>query len=180
MLGAASCRDADFSLASSTGVCVAITEPRYSILKELETTPQLQGRILALDYGKRRIGLAISDALGITAQPLPTFQRGRLREDLSSLVRLIREREVARLVFGDPKYMSGDMSPLAEAMREFAGKLREQTGIEPIFWDERLTSSQAHRLLSEEGMTREERKGKVDSIAATLILESYLQSLSYE
>ncbi len=65
-------------------------------------------------------------------------------------------------------------------MREFAGKLREQTGIEPIFWDERLTSSQAHRLLSEEGITREERKGKVDSIAATLILESYLQSLSYE
>lgn len=87
---------------------------------------------------------------------------------------------MVRLVFGDPKYMSGDMSPLSKAMREFAGKLAEQTGIEPVFWDERLTSSQAHRLLSEERLTREERKGKVDSIAATLLLESYLQSLSYE
>lgn len=135
---------------------------------------------MALDYGKRRIGLAISDPLGITAQPLPTFQRVRLREDLSALARLVREREVTCLVFGDPKYMSGDMSPLAEAMREFAAKLAELTGITPVFWDERLTSSQAHRLLSEEKLTREERKGKVDSIAATLLLESYLQSLSYE
>lgn len=180
MLGAASSRGAGSLTLSSTGVCVAISKPRYSILEELETAPQQTGRILALDYGKRRIGLAISDPLGITAQPLPTFQRGRLREDLSGLARLIRERGVNRLVFGDPKYMSGDMSPLAEAMREFAGKLAEQTGIEPVFWDERLTSSQAHRLLSEEGMSREDRKGKVDAIAATLLLESYLQSLSFD
>jgi putative Holliday junction resolvase len=76
--------------------------------------------------------------------------------------------------------MSGDLSPLGEAVREFAAKLSGQTGVETVFWDERLTSSQAHRLLSEEGLKREERKGKVDSIAATLLLESYLQSLTNE
>jgi putative Holliday junction resolvase len=70
------------------------------------------------------------------------------------------------------------MSPLALAVREFAEKLSTQTGVACVYWDERLTSSQAHRLLAEEGFTREERKGKVDSIAATLLLESYLQSLS--
>jgi putative Holliday junction resolvase len=138
---------------------------------------QLPGRILALDFGKRRIGLAVSDVLGITAQPLPTYVRTRLREDIQFLAKLVREQEVARLVFGDPKYMSGDLSRQSEAVREFAERLGETTRVEVVFWDERLTSSQAHRVLDEYGMTREERKGKVDQLAATLILEGYLQSL---
>ncbi len=138
---------------------------------------QLEGRILALDYGKRRIGLAISDPLGITAQPLPTFTRGRVRQDLASLTRLAREREITLFLVGDPKYMSGDESPLAADAREFAAKLHAQSGIPVQFWDERLTSSQAHRLLDQDGLKREDRKGKVDAIAATLLLESYLLSL---
>ncbi len=139
--------------------------------------PQPNGRILALDYGKRRIGLAISDPLGITAQPLPTLLRRRIRDDLAQLAQLVRDREVTTVVIGDPKYMSGDLSPLALDARDFAARLQPHLGFAPVFWDERFTSSQAHRLLDEHGLSREERKGKVDSIAATLILESYLDSL---
>jgi putative Holliday junction resolvase len=138
---------------------------------------QPSGRILGLDFGKRRIGLAISDPLGITAQPLPTYSRTRIREDLSALARLAREYQVTLFVFGDPKYMSGDESRQSESVKEFAERLHQQTQIPVHFWDERLTSSQAHRLLDESGFTREQRKGKVDAIAASLILEGYLQSL---
>jgi putative Holliday junction resolvase len=130
-----------------------------------------------MDYGKRRIGLAVSDPLGITAQPLPTLRRGRIREDLVQLKQLIQDREILTVIMGDPKYMSGDLSPLAVEAREFAARLDALTGMQTVFWDERLTSTQAHRLLDEDGLSREERKGKVDSIAATLLLESYLQSL---
>ncbi|MDX2268489.1 MAG: Holliday junction resolvase RuvX [Bryobacter sp.] len=140
---------------------------------------QPNGRILALDYGKRRIGLAISDPLGITAQSLPTFTRGRIREDFARLKSLIAEKEVRLLVFGDPKYMSGDESPLSAEMKEFALHLQQETNLPVVYCDERLTSSQAHRLLSEEGMKREDRKGKVDRIAAVLILQSYLSSLEH-
>jgi putative Holliday junction resolvase len=138
---------------------------------------QLPGRILALDFGKRRIGLALSDLLGLTAQPLPTYTRTRVREDISYLSRLARDHAVALFVFGDPRYMSGDLSRQSEAVRDFASRLEQNTHIPIAYWDERLTSSQAHRVLDEYGMTRQERKGKVDQLAATLILEGYLQSL---
>lgn len=138
---------------------------------------QLPGRILALDFGKRRIGLAISDLLGLTAQPLPTYTRTRVRDDVAFLGRLAREQQVALFLFGDPRYMSGDLSRQSEAVREFASRLEQATHLPVAFWDERLTSSQAHRVLDEYGMTREQRKGKVDQLAATLILEGYLQSL---
>lgn len=138
------------------------------------------GRVLAFDFGKRRIGLAISDPLGITAQGLPTFERKRLREDLSSLAKLVRDQKVALLLFGNPKYMSGDESQQSAQVREFAGRLAEITSIPVLYWDERFTSAQAHRLLGEEGMKRENRKGKVDQIAATLILQDYLESLDLQ
>ncbi len=138
---------------------------------------QLPGRILALDFGKRRIGLAISDLLGLTAQPLPTYTRTRVRDDVAFLGRLAREQQVALFLFGDPRYMSGDLSRQSEAVREFASRLEQATHLPVASWDERLTCSQAHRVLDEYGMTREQRKGKVDQLAATLILEGYLQSL---
>ncbi|MBZ2184397.1 MAG: Holliday junction resolvase RuvX [Bryobacter sp.] len=138
---------------------------------------QLPGRILALDFGKRRIGLALSDLLGFTAQPLPTYNRTRVREDIAYLSRLARQHDVALFVFGDPRYMSGDLSRQSEAVRDFATRLEQATHLPVTFWDERLTSSQAHRVLDEYGMTRQQRKGKVDQLAATLILEGYLQSL---
>jgi putative Holliday junction resolvase len=138
------------------------------------------GRILGLDFGKRRIGLALSDPFGVTAQPLPTYTRVRVREDISYLAQLAREREVSLFVFGDPKYMSGDLSRQSEAVREFASRLEQFSTIPVVFWDERLTSSQAHRVLDEYGLSRQERKGKVDQLAATMILEGYLQSLDHQ
>ncbi|WP_031498391.1 Holliday junction resolvase RuvX [Bryobacter aggregatus] len=141
---------------------------------------QLTGRILGLDFGKRRIGLAISDALGYTAQPLGTYSRVRVREDIGYLAQLAEERGVTLFVFGDPKYMSGDQSRQSATMKEFAERLGQATKIPIVFWDERLTSSQAHRLLDEDGLSREQRKGKVDQIAAALILEGYMHSLEQE
>ncbi len=141
---------------------------------------QLPGRILALDFGKRRIGLALSDPFGLTAQPMPTYVRTRVREDIAFLARLAKQQDVTLFLFGDPKYMSGDLSRQSEAVREFAGRLQQLSGLPVEFWDERLTSSQAHRVLDEYGMSREQRKGKVDQLAATLILEGYLQSLDHQ
>lgn len=152
----------------------------YSILEESVAMAQPTGRILGLDFGKRRIGLAISDALGLTAQPLSTYTRSRVREDIRYLVQLAHDREIVLFVFGDPKYMSGDESRQSATVKEFAARLQQSTEVPIIFWDERLTSTQAHRLLDEEGgLKREDRKGKVDQIAASLILEGYLVSLGY-
>lgn len=134
---------------------------------------------MALDFGKRRIGLALSDPMGVLARPLPTYNRTRVREDIAYLARLAREEQVGLFVFGDPKYMSGDLSQQSEQVREFASRLEAATSIPIHFWDERLTSSQAHRVLDEYGLTRQERKGKVDQLAATMILEGYLASLEH-
>lgn len=135
---------------------------------------------MALDFGKRRIGLALSDPMGVLARPLPTYHRTRVREDIAYLARLARKEQVGLFVFGDPKYMSGELSQQSGQVREFAARLEEATSIPIHFWDERLTSSQAHRVLDEYGLTREQRKGKVDQLAATLILEGYLQSLDHQ
>src|SRR5215208_6281073 len=99
-----------------------------------------KGRILALDLGKRRIGLALSDGLGITAQGLPTLQRTRIREDLDALQALISERDVTLILLGNPVHMSGKEGRQAEYVREFGDRLAERTGVEVRYWDERLTT----------------------------------------
>jgi putative Holliday junction resolvase len=137
-------------------------------------------RILALDVGKRRIGLAISDGLGITAQGLPTLQRTTVREDLANLAELCREREVALLLVGEPLHMSGDKSRQAQYIRDFAERLSERTGIPVQFWDERLTTVQAQRVLRESGISIEKRAKAVDRLAAVILLESFLDSLPAE
>jgi putative Holliday junction resolvase len=134
-------------------------------------------RILALDVGKRRIGLAISDALGITAQGLPTFARTRIREDLSRLTELMREREVTLLLIGKPLHMSGQNSRQSEYTVEFAERLRQKSGLPIVYWDERLTTVEAERVLRAGGATLEQRKKAVDRLAAVLLLESYLDSI---
>jgi putative holliday junction resolvase len=138
-----------------------------------ETVP---GRILALDVGKKRIGLAISDALGISAQGLPTYQRIRIRDDLQKLADLAREREVALLLVGKPLHMSGDESRQSSYTREFAERLRQVTGLPVVYWDERLTSVEAERVLRQAHATIEQRKKAVDRLSAMLLLESYLDS----
>ena len=137
-------------------------------------------RILALDVGKRRIGLAISDGLGLTAQGLPTLQRTTVREDLAHLAELSRERDVTLYLVGEPLHMSGDKSRQAQYIRDFAERLTERTGIPVQFWDERLTTVQAQRVLRESGISIDKRAKAVDRLAAVILLESFLDSLPAE
>jgi putative Holliday junction resolvase len=136
-------------------------------------------RILALDVGKKRIGLAISDALGISAQGLPTFQRTRIRDDIRLLTELAREREVALFLIGRPLHMSGAESRQSAYTAEFAERLAEAAGIPVAYWDERLTSVEAARILREGNASIEQRKAAIDKLAAILLLESYLDSGRY-
>ncbi len=132
------------------------------------------GRIIALDVGQRRIGIAISDALGITAQGLPTLTRTRIREDLQHLDALARDREAVRFVLGHPLHMSGRESRQAEYVKEFGARLSEYTGLPVEYRDERLTTVEASRVLRSSGIGREKRAQAVDKLSAVLILESYL------
>ncbi len=138
---------------------------------QLETKP----RYLGLDVGNRRIGVAVSDELGLTAQPVLTLQRRRsLREDLRSLARLARRFGVVGIVVGNPVYLSGDVSPQAARTQAFAAELGELTGLPIHLWDERLTTREAHRILYEAGHARQQHRSVVDQVAAVLILQSYL------
>lgn len=130
--------------------------------------------MLALDVGKKRIGLAISDELGITAQGLETLQRSRIREDLEKLGTIAKNRNVGALLVGRPLHMSGSESRQSEYTREFAERLGNYLGIPVVYWDERLTSAEAERMLRTAGASLEEKRSAVDRLAAVLLLESYL------
>jgi len=134
-------------------------------------------RILALDFGKRRIGLALSDELGITAQGLETLQRTNIREDIQRLAQLIAEKNVSLILMGNPLHMSGAESRQAEHVRDFASRLGARTGVGIEFWDERLTTVAAQRVLKESGISIQKRAQAVDRLAAVILLESYLDSL---
>ena len=131
-------------------------------------------RIMGLDIGDRRIGVAVSDPLGLTAQPVMTLVRTNRRQDLKSLQRLIRKYNCAEIVVGNPLYMSGDQSPQAAKAQTFAQMLREETGLPVHLWDERLTTTEAHRHLHAAGRPGSEHKAVVDQVAAVLILEGWL------
>lgn len=133
------------------------------------------GRILALDVGKKRIGLAVSDELGLTAQGLETLERTRIREDLAKLKELAGQWTVETVLVGQPLHMSGEASRQSEYTQEFAERLKEYLGLPVVFWDERLTSMEAERVLRESGASLEKRKKAVDRLAAVLLLESYLE-----
>jgi putative Holliday junction resolvase len=138
---------------------------------KLETQP----RYLGLDVGNRRIGVAVSDELGLTAQPVLTLERRRNnREDLRSLARLARRFGVAGIVVGNPVHLSGELSPQAARTQVFAAELGELTGLPIHLWDERLTSREAHQILYEAGYSRQEHRRVVDQVAATLILQSFM------
>ncbi len=139
--------------------------------------PPPHGRILALDFGKKRIGLAISDPLRITAQGLDTLHRTRIREDLDALARLIEERGVTWILLGDPLHMSGQASKQQQVTHEFGDRLSRRTGVPVEYWDERLTSSEASRVLRSSGISVEKRAQAIDKLSAVLILDSYLERL---
>jgi putative Holliday junction resolvase len=133
-----------------------------------------RGRILALDVGRKRIGLAISDALGFTALGLETLQRTRIREDIERLGEIAASLGVGTLLIGRPLHMSGDESRQSEYTKEFAERLGADLGLPVVYWDERLTSAEAERLLRQAGAKLEKRKRVVDQMAAMLLLESYM------
>lgn len=131
-------------------------------------------RILALDLGRRRIGLAISDELGITAQGMPTLQRKNNRTDLATLASIVKKKGVDRILIGDPLHMSGDVGSQSELAREFAGLVARRTGQEVKLWDERLTTVEASRVLRSSGIGIEKRARAVDQLSAVILLQSYL------
>jgi putative Holliday junction resolvase len=134
-------------------------------------------RILAIDYGERRMGIAISDPLGITAQGLPTIDTRKIKDVLSHINNLITEKKVIRVVVGMPRNMNGSMGVKGEEVKNFIRKLAQKTTAEIITRDERLTSVQSLRSMREMG-TKQRKKEVTDRISATLILQSYLDSLT--
>jgi putative holliday junction resolvase len=133
-------------------------------------------RILAIDYGARRMGLAVSDLLGITAQGLETLERKNKRSDFARLERTVREFNVGEIVLGYPLRMSGEEGAQAQKVSQFAEALRETLQIPVHLWDERLTSAEANRLLREAEVSTRKRAQAVDRMAAVLILQSFLQA----
>ena len=136
----------------------------------------LPTRIMALDVGARRIGVAVSDPLGITAQGLDTIQRQNKRRDLEALRRLLAEYQIREVVVGLPLRLSGAEGTQSEKMRLFADDLRRYLGVTVHLWDERWTSTEANRLLRETDLSIEKRAKAVDRMAATLILQSWLEA----
>ena len=135
-------------------------------------------RILALDHGTKRIGVAISDELKMIAQPLEYIPAEPFSGVLERLRTLVREKEVDQIVVGMPRNMDGSYGDAATKVREFVTVLREAIPVPLRTWDERLTSKQANRVLVDGGVRRSDRKEKVDAMAAAILLQSYLDSIS--
>jgi putative Holliday junction resolvase len=156
------------------------TQPHANATEAGPAEPQpsaLVRRIVAFDVGDRRIGVAVSDPLGYTAQPLFTLHRTTKRADLKSVARVLRKHDVAEAVVGNPLYMSGDQSPQAAKAQAFAEDLRTEFGLTVHLWDERLSTAEAHRHLDAGGHAGgRERKGIIDQVAAVLILQSFLDA----
>ncbi len=138
-------------------------------------------RVVAFDVGDRRIGVAVSDPLGYTAQPLFTLHRtggkGGQRTEMKSVARVLRKHGVTEAVVGNPLYMSGDQSPQAAKAQAFAEELRAELGLTVHLWDERLTTTEAHRHLDAAGHAGgRERRQIIDQVAAVLILQSFLDA----
>lgn len=134
-------------------------------------------RILALDHGTKRIGLAVSDDLGMIALPLEYVPAEPFEQFLTRLREIIAEKNVEMLLVGMPRNMDGTYGPAAEKVREFVMGLKEKVALPIKTWDERLTSAQANRFLIQANVRRDKRKEKVDQTAAAILLQSYLDSV---
>jgi putative Holliday junction resolvase len=134
-------------------------------------------RILAIDYGDRRLGLAISDPTGLIASGLPTIERSGPKEDVTDhLRRICQEQGVERIIVGLPINMDGSRGPRAEVSEQFAQALREELDMEVETWDERLTTAQAERAMLAADLSRKKRKKRRDQVAAQILLQSYLDA----
>ncbi|HEV2394900.1 MAG TPA: Holliday junction resolvase RuvX [Verrucomicrobiae bacterium] len=135
-------------------------------------------RILAIDHGTKRIGIAISDELKMIAQPLQYIEAEPFEAFLARLKELLRQKEVELILIGMPRNMDGTYGPAAAKVQEFVSALRAGLSVPIKTWDERLTSAQANRLLIQGGVRRQKRKETVDKMAAAILLQSYLDGLS--
>ena len=140
-------------------------------------------RILGLEYGSVTVGVAVSDALLVTAQPVEVIKRKsetKLRQTLARIEELIASYEVQKIVLGYPKNMNNTLGERVQRTEEFREKLEKRTGLEVVMWDERLSTVSAVEVLKEGNVRRENRKNYVDKIAASFILQGYLDSLRFE
>ena len=135
-------------------------------------------RLLGLDHGTKRIGVALSDELKMIAQPLEFIPAEPFPDFLERLKQILREREVELILVGLPRNMDGSYGPAALKVQEFVAVLRDTVGVPVRTWDERLTSAQANRFLVAANVRRQDRKEKVDKTAAAILLQSYLDSLA--
>jgi putative pre-16S rRNA nuclease len=133
-------------------------------------------RVMALDVGDKTIGVAVSDALLLTAQSRPTIRRKDLTSDVETLRRLAIENEVHEIVVGQPFHMNGKESPQSQKVARFVDELHKVLDLPVIFWDERLTSFEAEQHLEQMGLNWRQRREQVDKIAAMIILQNYLDS----
>ena len=131
-------------------------------------------RILAIDYGDAHTGVALSDPTGFMAGTATTIHSRKADVVLEELARMVKENKVDELVMGFPRNMDGTEGPRADLYRDFAARVEEATGLNVILWDERRTTVDAHRILFESGKNAKKRKKTVDAVAASLILEGYL------
>ena len=136
----------------------------------------MASRILALDYGTKRIGVALSDELKWTAQPLETFERRALDWDVAHIAALVLSHDVERVVLGFPLQLDGRQGPAVLAMRVFAEKLEAGISVPIVLWDERMTTKAAEHLLIAADVSRKKRKGAIDRVAAAILLQSYLEA----
>ena len=140
------------------------------------SAPALKPRVLGLDVGSKTIGMAVSDPLGITAQGLETIRRTNKRTDFALLTKVISDYSIVEIVVGYPLRLSGATGTQSEKMQVFGEELRKKFALPVHLWDERLTSSQANRLLRESEVSLKKRGQAVDRMAATLILQSWMEA----
>ena len=133
-------------------------------------------RVMAIDYGDAHTGVAISDPTGFLAGVTTTIHSRKGEVVLAELARLVKEHQVEELVMGFPRNMDGTEGPRAQLYRDFAAQVAQATGLTPVLWDERRTTVDAHRILFEAGKNAKKRKETVDAVAASLILEGYLNA----
>lgn len=134
-------------------------------------------RYLGLDIGKKRVGVALSDEMMFTAQPFDVLKSGSINKDIATIVVICEAQEVAGIVAGMPFNMNGSKGGSAEYVEKFLEKLKCKTGIEIITWDERLSTKAVERVMIEGNARRSERRDKIDALAASFILQGYLDSL---
>lgn len=134
-------------------------------------------RILGIDYGDARVGLSLSDPMGITAQSLETLNEKDMNRVIKHISSIIKEYKVDKVVIGMPKNMDGTIGFRGEKTIEFSERLKKKCNIEIVLWDERLTTISAERMLNEANVRGKKRKKAIDSIAATFILQNYLDSI---